>query len=88
MIDFSFSHENGEMCPHSGKPDMSNLCEKAHSEEELEEWKERLEWRRMKETLAQTEGAGCYADMLSSEYSQADQGSKVVRAFCSLFSCS
>jgi hypothetical protein len=59
---------------------MYNFCDQAHSEEELEEWRERMEWRRMKQELAQREGASTYSDLLHNEYQEADQGSGVVRS--------
>ena len=77
-MDVVARHADGGTCQYSGKQDMFNLCEKAHSEEELEEWRERLEWRRMKQALAQKEGAGSYSDLLLSEYRSAEQGSQVV----------
>ena len=62
-------------------PDEYDLCEYAHSEEELDEWKERWEWRRMMRRMAKQEHAYSYMDELLEEYDRAcsvDQGITVV----------
>ena len=46
-IIYIFSHEKGK-CRYSNVPDMHNLCKNAHSQAELDEWKERWDWRQMK----------------------------------------
>lgn len=59
-------------------PDMYNSCQFAHSQEELDEWKERFEWRQMKREMAKQEKVFSYMDELLEKYEKADSGITVV----------
>lgn len=59
---------NGERCEYSRAPDMYNLCRYAHSQDELDEWKERYEWRLMKREMARQERVFSYMDELLERY--------------------
>lgn len=73
-----FRHIEGRKCPYSNVPDMYNMCQYAHSEEELDEWKERYEWRQMKRDMARQEKVFSFMDELLEEYQSAEQGIRVV----------
>lgn len=57
---------------------MYNMCMYAHSQEELEEWHERYEWRLMKREMARQEMVFSYMDQLLEKYEQSDSAIKVV----------
>ena len=61
--------------------DANNLCDRAHSQEELDEWKERYDWRQMKRRVAREENLFSYMDELSDDYEKAESGSTVVCKF-------
>ncbi|XP_070186287.1 3'-5' exoribonuclease HELZ2-like isoform X2 [Littorina saxatilis] len=65
-------HVDGGRCPYSHVPDMFNLCKYAHSQEELDEWRERYEWRSMKRALAKEQNMFSYMDQLLERYNAAD----------------
>ncbi|XP_076459401.1 3'-5' exoribonuclease HELZ2-like isoform X2 [Babylonia areolata] len=67
-----FKHMDGGGCQYSHAPDMFNLCKYAHSQEELDEWRERYEWRQMKRTLAKEQNMFSYMDNLLEQYNSAD----------------
>lgn len=54
------------------------MCQYAHSIEELDEWKERWQWRKMKREIAKQKGMYSYMDDLQEEYENADSGVNVV----------
>lgn len=68
----------GGRCQYSNVPDMFNLCKYAHSVEELDEWKERFEWRQMKRSIAKEQNMFSYMDTLLEEYEKADYRVAVV----------
>ena len=85
MIAFSSClcrHRDGERCVYSNVPDMFNLCKYAHSQEELDEWRERYEWRQMKRTLAREQNMFSYMDNLLEQYNSAD--SPITEVSCGL----
>ena len=57
---------------------MYNLCPDAHSQEELDEWKERYEWRQMKREMARQEQVFSYMDQLLEKYEASHSSVKVV----------
>ena len=57
---------------------MYNQCKFAHSREELDEWKERWEWRQMKREIAKKERVYSYMDALLDDYEEAESGINVV----------
>lgn len=71
-LDICAKHVDGGRCPYSHVPDMFNLCKYAHSPEELDEWRERFEWRQMKRTLAKEQNMFSYMDQLLDNYNLAD----------------
>lgn len=71
-------NENGGKCTYSNVPDMYNMCTHAHSIEELEEWKERHEWRLMKRDMARQEMVFSYMDQLLEKYEQSDSAIGVI----------
>ena len=73
---------NGGGCPYSHVPDMFNLCMFAHSQEELDEWRERYEWRQMKRSLAKEQNMFSYMDKLLEQYNSADSRVTEVRLCC------
>ena len=75
---FCFSHMRNESCRYSHVPDTHNLCRSAHSQEELDEWRERWDWRNMKREIARKEKQFSYMDELLVEYEQAEQPVTVI----------
>ncbi|KAJ8039291.1 Helicase with zinc finger domain 2 [Holothuria leucospilota] len=61
-------YEATGMCRYSGKPDNENLCEWAHSDEELQEWKERHKYRMMKMEKVREQKLFSFLDGLIQEY--------------------
>ena len=57
---------------------MYNLCPDAHNQEELDEWKERYEWRQMKREMARQEQVFSYMDQLLEKYEASHSSVKVV----------
>ena len=57
---------------------MYNLCQFAHSQEELDEWRERWRWREMKRQLAKQEGVYSYMQDLLEDYEAEDSGVNMV----------
>lgn len=57
---------------------MYNLCQSAHSQEELDEWRERYEWRQMKRDMARQEQVFSFMDQLVEQYESEDSSVKVV----------
>ncbi|XP_048248196.1 helicase with zinc finger domain 2-like isoform X1 [Haliotis rufescens] len=76
--DLCSKHVNGERCQYSHVPEMYNLCNYAHSEEELDEWKERYEWRQMKREMAKKQKVFSYMDQLLEKYETSDSGIAVM----------
>ncbi len=58
---------------------MYNYCKFAHSNEELDEWKERWEWRQMKREIAKKEQVYSYMETLLEDYEEEYSGINVVR---------
>ncbi|KAK3091336.1 hypothetical protein FSP39_019040 [Pinctada imbricata] len=71
-------HVNGNKCAYSNVPDIYNLCQYAHSQEELDEWRERSEWRQMKREMARQEKVFSFMDELMEQYEEADSGIQVI----------
>ncbi|XP_013417543.1 helicase with zinc finger domain 2 isoform X2 [Lingula anatina] len=65
-------HLNGGTCKYSNMPDMYNSCRYAHSQEELDEWKERYQWRQMKKQMAKQQKVYSYMDELLENYENSD----------------
>ena len=64
---------------------MYNNCRYAHSQEELDEWKQRYEWRQMKRDMAKKDKLYSFMDNLTEEYEEAKVRMNVVRTppfFC------
>ena len=78
MVSTFFSHVNEGRCRYSDKPDMYNYCKFAHSNEELDEWKERWEWRQMKREIAKREQVYSYMEALLEDYEEEYSGINVV----------
>ena len=57
---------------------MYNYCKFAHSNEELDEWKERWEWRQMKREIAKREQVYSYMEALLEDYEEEYSGINVV----------
>jgi len=51
-----FSNEEGD-CEYSGVPQEYNYCVKAHSSDELDEWRERVSYRQAKLRISQQNNA-------------------------------
>ena len=73
----SFRHEQGR-CHYSEMPDMYNSCPYAHSQQELDEWKERFEFRQMKREIARKDHVFSYMDTLLEDYASTSDGVNVV----------
>ena len=73
-----FRHSKDGNCRYSDKTDMYNFCKFAHSHEELDEWKERYEWRQMKREIAKKEKVYSYMEELKEDYENAPSGITVV----------
>ena len=70
---FPLNRHLNKSCQYSFVPDQYNLCNHAHSQEELDEWKERYEWREMKRAAAKDRNMFSYTESLLDEYhSQGD----------------
>lgn len=61
---------------------MYNLCRFAHSQNELDEWKERYEWRLMKREMARQERVFSYMDELLEKYESSNESVKIVSSIC------
>jgi len=57
---------------------MYNFCKCAHSQEELDEWRERWDWRQMKRAIAFKEHMFSYMEELLEEYQVAQSSINVV----------
>jgi hypothetical protein len=71
---------------------MYNQCKAAHSREELDEWRERWEWRQMKKDIAKAQHLFSYMEQLREEYENTTSGFNVVSevkvlALFSVFLC-
>jgi hypothetical protein len=73
------SHTDGSRCKYSDVPDTSNQCKCAHSQEELDEWNERWEWRQMKRDMAKSQHVYSYMKQLREEYEKTSSGNNIVR---------
>ncbi|GFN78225.1 helicase with Zinc finger domain 2-like isoform x3, partial [Plakobranchus ocellatus] len=72
-LDLCAKHLHNKSCQYSYLPEMYNMCSYAHSQEELDEWRERYEWRQMKRTVARDRNMFSYTESLLEEYhSQGD----------------
>ncbi|XP_046550029.1 LOW QUALITY PROTEIN: helicase with zinc finger domain 2-like [Haliotis rubra] len=76
--DLCAKHMIDERCQYSHVPEMYNLCNYAHSEEELDEWKERYEWRQLKRDMAKKQKVFSYMDQLLEKYETSDSGIAVM----------
>ena len=74
---FSRHIENAN-CRYSDMPDMYNQCKFAHSREELDEWKERWEWRQLKREIAKKEHLYSYMEQLREDFETTESGINVV----------
>ena len=61
----------GRKCKFSLVPDAFNECECAHSPEELDEWRERYEWRQLKREQARNAGLYSYMAAVLEDYDRA-----------------
>jgi len=70
------------MCRFSGideiGSDSKNYCRFAHSQDELDEWKERHQWREMKKRRAREQNLYSYMDLLIDDLESANDSSTVV----------
>ena len=57
---------------------MYNQCKAAHSQEELDEWKERWDWRQMKREIAKKDNLYSYMDSLREQFEASTCGVNVV----------
>ncbi|XP_012934940.1 helicase with zinc finger domain 2 isoform X2 [Aplysia californica] len=71
-------HLYDKSCRYSYVPDMYNLCKYAHSQMELDEWRERHEWRQMKRTVAKERHMFSYTEALLEEYYKKDSSVSVI----------
>ncbi|XP_052765877.1 helicase with zinc finger domain 2-like isoform X2 [Mya arenaria] len=71
-------HMSGEKCHYSHVPDMYNLCQYAHSQDELDEWQERYQWRQMKRDIARQEKVFSYMDELLEKYENSTEPIKII----------
>lgn len=72
------------MCRYSDLPDMYNQCKFAHNQLELDEWKERWEWRQMKRRMAREQGLYSYMESLLEDFDSAESPVTVVRMLVSI----
>ncbi|CAH1794927.1 unnamed protein product, partial [Owenia fusiformis] len=70
-------HLNGKRCRYSYMQEF-NSCQYAHTQEEMDEWKERYEWRQMKREQAKQEGLFSYMEGLLEDYMNAASGAHVI----------
>ncbi|XP_059174915.1 helicase with zinc finger domain 2-like isoform X2 [Physella acuta] len=71
-------HLHNESCQYSHVPDMYNLCKYAHSQEELDEWRERYEWRQMKRVVAKERHMFSYTESLLEEFYSENNSIRVI----------
>lgn len=71
-------HLHNQSCQYSYVPDMYNLCKYAHSQEELDEWRERHEWRQMKRMVARERNMFSYTEALLQQYYEEHNSVKVI----------
>ncbi|CAG5132928.1 unnamed protein product, partial [Candidula unifasciata] len=71
-------HIHNQSCQYSHVPDMYNLCKYAHSQEELDEWLERYEWRQLKREVAKERHMFSYTESLLEEYYSKDNSVSVI----------
>ena len=76
-----FRHKE-QKCRYSGVDDIGsdsrNYCQFAHSSDELDEWKERYQWRVMKKKKAKEQNLLSYIDLLIDDVESANDTSSVV----------
>ena len=65
-------NSTGSHCPFSNMIPADNPCTRAHSAEELEEWNERHQYRRMKVMKAKQHNIYSFLNQLQAEYGAAD----------------
>ena len=82
---FRCSHVTTKSCLHSDGLPKDNLCDKAHSQDELEEWIVRVRYRKEKMKMAQKlEDVACkYIDELL-EGVQNSSSDEMVSIFCGI----
>ncbi|BFZ02836.1 hypothetical protein BsWGS_05875 [Bradybaena similaris] len=71
-------HLHNQSCQYSHVPDMYNLCKYAHSQEELDEWLERYEWRQLKREVAKERHMFSYTESLLEEYYSKDNSISII----------
>eukprot|EP00058_Branchiostoma_floridae_P025252 XP_002610742.1 hypothetical protein BRAFLDRAFT_90929 [Branchiostoma floridae] len=71
------SHTVG-VCPYDGVEDRHNICPAAHSQEELDEWKERRQHRWLNMEMARKQDLFSYMDKLIEEYEKTTDGPSVI----------
>ncbi|XP_041364208.1 uncharacterized protein LOC121379626 [Gigantopelta aegis] len=71
-------HMTSQSCQYSHVPEMYNFCMYAHSQEELDEWKERYKWRQMKRDMAKQQKVFSYMDEILDKYESTDSGISVI----------
>lgn len=83
---FNHSHLHNKSCRYSYvKIDMYNFCKYAHSQEELDEWKERLEFRKMKRSMAKQKHMFSFTESLLEEFNNSSNCVDVVRLSCFVY---
>lgn len=78
----SFSSHLQGKCRFSNVPASSNMCTYAHSQEELDEWIERYNWRAMKRKLAANENLFSYMDRLIEEFNESGDSVVLQTTLC------
>ncbi|XP_019641872.1 PREDICTED: helicase with zinc finger domain 2-like [Branchiostoma belcheri] len=71
------SHAAGA-CQYDGVEDRHNICPEAHSQEELDEWKERRQHRLLYMEMARKQNLFSYMDKLREEYEKTTDGTSVI----------
>lgn len=73
------------MCRYSGKSADENLCDYAHGEKELQEWKQRHKYRMMKMEKLKEERLFSFLDNLLQEYNFTNQKETVVSHWINVY---
>ncbi|XP_078692797.1 3'-5' exoribonuclease HELZ2-like [Branchiostoma floridae x Branchiostoma belcheri] len=65
-------------CQYDGVEDRHNICPEAHSQEELDEWKERRQHRWLNMEMARKQNLFSYMDKLWDEYEKTTDGPSII----------
>ncbi|XP_019640358.1 PREDICTED: helicase with zinc finger domain 2-like [Branchiostoma belcheri] len=65
-------------CQYDGVEDRHNICPEAHSQEELDEWKERRQHRWLNMEMARKQNLFSYMDKLWDEYGKTTDGPSII----------